>query len=207
MILMYHKIYLNSPTMWWVTVNDFYRQMAELSSKEVVYLEDYDVNNPNQVVITFDGVYKNVLQYAMPIMKDFGYPFELFITSDYLDKDNEFESVEPNAPFTSKEELQALVVNGGRLQWHTKSHPNLKEVTDRELIINELSIPEDIKALDANGFNWFAYPHGEFNDVVIEERELTLNTSHNLSTSFSPSKNYYVGYINEFGVSGLLPIL
>ncbi len=169
MILMYHKIYLDSPTMWWVTVNDFYRQMAELSSKEVVFLEDYDVNNPNQVVITFDGVYKNVLQYAMPIMKHFGYPFELFITSDYLDKDNEFDSVEPNAPFTSKEELQELVANGGRLQWHTKSHPNLKEVTDRERIIDELSIPEDIKSLDPAGFNWFAYPHGEFNDVVVEE--------------------------------------
>lgn len=168
MILMYHKIHPDSPTMWWVHVNDFYRQMFELSNKEVVYLDDYDSKNKNQVVITFDGVYKNVLDYALPILKFFNYPFELFITTDYIGLDNKFDSVEPNAMFANVNELKELVSYKGRLQWHTKSHINLKEVEDEEIINNELEMPFDIKELDRKGFNWFAYPHGEFNDVVVD---------------------------------------
>ncbi|WP_445710017.1 glycosyltransferase [Flavobacterium sp.] len=169
MILMYHKIHPNSPTMWWVTVDDFYRQMSELSNKKVVYLDDYEIGNEEHVVITFDGIYKNVLEFALPILKHFNYPFELFLTSDYLGLDNEFDKVEPNAPFTTVDELKALVAGGGRLQWHTQSHPNLKNVFDNDIIKKELSIPLEVRLLDDKGFNWFAYPHGEYNDEVLKE--------------------------------------
>lgn len=166
---MYHKIHPNSPTIWWVTVNDFYRQMFELQSKKVVYLDDYDVNNDDHVVITFDGIYKNVYEFALPILKHFNYPFELFITSDYIGLDNDFDVVEPNAPFVNVFELKQLLKYNGRIQWHTRSHINLSNVKDIELIKNELNIPTRILEIDNNGFKWFAYPHGEFNDVVINE--------------------------------------
>jgi glycosyltransferase involved in cell wall biosynthesis len=169
MILMYHKIHPNSPSMWWVTVNDFYRQMSEISKKEVVYLDDYDPKNPNHVVITFDGIYKNVLEYAMPVLKHFDYPFELFLTSDYIGQGNEFDTVEPNASFVTYEELTLLKLNKGRLQWHTKSHPNLKNVQDQDIIYKELTIPDNIKQLDPEGFTWFAYPYGEFNELIVQE--------------------------------------
>ncbi|HEX7017306.1 MAG TPA: hypothetical protein VF209_00130, partial [Patescibacteria group bacterium] len=77
---MYHKIHPDSPNMWWVTVDNFYRQLLELEHKEVVYLDEYDPQSQNQVVITFDGVYQNVLEYAAPLLKKFHYPFELFVT-------------------------------------------------------------------------------------------------------------------------------
>ena len=60
---MYHKVYLETPTVWWITVDNFYRQMLEIADREVVYLSEYNKNNPNQVVITFDGIYENVLKY------------------------------------------------------------------------------------------------------------------------------------------------
>jgi glycosyltransferase involved in cell wall biosynthesis len=169
MILMYHKVHPDSPSIWWVYVNDFYRQMSEITNKEVVYLEDYDVDNPNHVVITFDGIYKNVLDYALPILNHFNYPFELFITSDYIGLENEFDTIEPNASFTNEYELLELVKGGGRLQWHTQSHINLKNVHDFDVIVKELTIPENIKKLDRNGFSWFAYPYGEFNEAVVRE--------------------------------------
>jgi len=84
MILLYHKIYLESPTQWWVDTNNFWRQMYELQNHEVVHLADYDPNNPEHVVITFDGVYENVFQYALPVLKSFDYPFELFVVGFFL---------------------------------------------------------------------------------------------------------------------------
>lgn len=169
MILMYHKVAPNSPTMWWVEVDEFYRQMSELASKKVVFLDDYEANNSSHVVITFDGIYLNILQYALPILKYFKYPFELFLTSDYLGKNNEFDKVEPDSNFVNKEELKLLVEGGGRLQWHTQSHMNLKNITNKDVIVKELTIPLEVLGLDKKGFKWFAYPHGEFNEVVVNE--------------------------------------
>ena len=175
MILMYHKIYLESPSIWWVDIDSFYRQMVELQSKKVVYLDEYDPTNPDHVVITFDGVYENVYKYALPILKKFNYPFELFITSKYIGKDNSFDTVdkrtgqpvnEPLAPFCNKQQLKELVKGGGRMQWHTVSHPNLTQSTQKELS-SEITVPKTISALDKNGFKWIAYPHGEFNEEVL----------------------------------------
>jgi hypothetical protein len=166
---MYHKISPESPTTWWVDVDNFYRQMCELKCKKVVYLDEYDADDKNQVVITFDGVYKNVQEYAAPILKHFGYPFELFVTSDYIGKDNSFDASEPHAVFASAEDLKELVESRGRLQWHSRTHQNLKDIKDFGKIQYELSIPEDLRLLDKEGFKWFAYPHGDFDEIVIEE--------------------------------------
>lgn len=169
MIVMYHKIDTFSPTMWWVNVDKFYEQMCQLSRYDVVYLDDYDPGNRRHAVITFDGVYQNVLAYAAPILKKFGYPFELFISSDLIGRSNDFDLVEPSAPFASKQELAELVRLGGRLQWHTRSHPLMNypvSESNRTTVDFELSIPDDVKELDPIGFKWFAYPYGEFSDDV-----------------------------------------
>jgi GT2 family glycosyltransferase/GR25 family glycosyltransferase involved in LPS biosynthesis len=166
-ILMYHKIDLESPTMWWVSVDRFYQQMLDLKSKQVVYLDDYNPQDANQVAITFDGVYKNILQYAAPILQAFNYPFELFITSNYIGIDNTFDSVEPLAQFADLQELKSLVKMNGRLQWHTKSHVDLTENSQAVDILAELDIPENIRELDPLGFKWFAYPYGRFDRDIL----------------------------------------
>lgn len=169
MILLYHKVHPESKTCWWVDVEAFYQQMLALHGRKVVYLDDYDPADPNQVVITFDGVYRNILEYAAPLLEEFGYPFELFITSDYIGRDNAFDTGEPSATFADETELTALIAMGGRLQWHSRTHVNLARITDRECIRFELGVPENLRRLDPSGFRWFAYPHGDFNEIVVEE--------------------------------------
>ncbi len=163
MILLYHKIDSGNKTQWWVSADTFYRQMAQLKHKKVVYLDDYDPNNSEHVVITFDGVYENLLKYAAPILKKFGYPFELFITGDTIGKGNEFDTVEPPCDFASKDTLRKLIDIGGRLQWHTKTHRKITDVKDLE-VKAEVLPPQSIRSLDKDGFRWFGYAHGIFDD-------------------------------------------
>lgn len=167
MILMYHKVFPNSLTEWWVDVDEFYRQMSELRSRKVVYLDDYDHEDPDNVVITFDGVYSNVLTYAGPALKKFGYPFELFVAGDLIGETNEFDSSEPPARFADLRELEELELMGGRLQWHTRSHPDMGEMSDSKRIDYELSVPPALAASRPNSFRWFAYTHGSFNRHVL----------------------------------------
>ena len=169
MILLYHKVFLESPTPWWVNSNQFWRQMAELAHRTVVYLDDYDPNNPDQVVITFDGVYENVYQYALPILKSFGYPFELFVVGDTIGQDNTFDqAVEPPARFADRETLAKLIQGGGRLQWHSKTHSDLVKEGDPDKQLKELQVPDELRALDPEGFGWFGYPYGNHDDALIE---------------------------------------
>lgn len=165
MILTYHKIHPEAKTLWWITPDTFYRQMADLRSKKVVYLDDYDPSDESQVVITFDGVYKDIWKYAVPILRHFGYPFELFIIGGTIGKDNAFDTAEPLTIFADVDTLKKMVSVGGRLQWHSYSHARLAGTTDLAVFEKELSIPENLRALDPQGFKWYAYPHGERDEL------------------------------------------
>jgi glycosyltransferase involved in cell wall biosynthesis len=169
MILLYHKIHPEAKTIWWVTPNAFYLQMLDLQNKKVVYLDDYDGSDPDQCVITFDGVYDNLWKYAVPILQHFGYPFELFIVGGSIGQGNEFDTIEPYAPFADKETLSKMVAAGGRLQWHTWSHPVLVGDHSEGTYQRELIVPDDLRSLDPNGFKWFGFPHGQRDEALKEQ--------------------------------------
>lgn len=172
MILMYHKVHPTSPTQWWVEVDEFYRQMWELRSRRVVLLDEYDATDPDHVVITFDGVYENVLRYAAPIMQRFGYPFELFVSGDHIGCVNAFDETEPDARFADTAELAQLVRMGGRIQWHTRSHPDMSALRDPAAIAAELDVPPALAAGEG-ACRWFAYPYGRFDERIraaVQER-------------------------------------
>lgn len=173
MILLYHKVAPEALTEWWVSADAFDRQMAALAAYEVVPLADYDSGNPRHAVITFDGVYENVYTYAFPLLRKWGYPFELFATGDYIGGDNAFDSVEPPARFCTLDQLQEMACAGGRVQWHTASHRKLARLPEDELR-RELEVPQSLRArFGAPHFDWFAYPHGDHSpQAVARVREL-----------------------------------
>lgn len=166
MILLYHKVNLESKTPFWVTVDTFNSQMAALQSYEVVSLQEYDPQNPRHAVITFDGIYENVYRYAFPILQKWGYPFELFIIGDVIGLGNEFDSPEPYARFASLEQLKEMAAHKGHIQWHTKSHKILNKFSRKE-VEEEVLVPEWLKSqFNHDHFKWLAYPHGEVSEEV-----------------------------------------
>lgn len=172
MILMYHKVDLRPRTMWWVSVDAFYRQMIALAGYQVVPLDVYDPSDPRHVAITFDGPYEDVLTYAAPILSSLGYPFELFVVGDWSGRVNDFDPVEPAARFASMDQLEQLVANGGRVQWHTRTHARLTSA-NRECWDRELDVPDALRArFPAPHLRWFSYPHGDvdagIHDLVKE---------------------------------------
>lgn len=173
MILMYHKVHPVRKTEWWVTVDAFDRQMAALCEFDVVYLDDYDPQNPRHAAISFDGVYADLVPYALPILRKWGHPFELFVIGDHIGRENEFDQhVEPPAMFASLEDLDALVEGGGRVQWHTRTHSDLQAM-DAAGRAEELTVPEALRErYGAPHLRWFAYPHAEHSpELRAEVRE------------------------------------
>ena len=65
--------------------------------------------------------------------------------------------------------MKKLIAIGGRLQWHTKSHPDMSRLTSTQQIKDELSVPEFLLETDPNGFTWFAFPNGKYSPIVLSE--------------------------------------
>ena len=160
MILVYHDIKLFSNNENTVSSFVFFTQMLYLyfSKKEITYLKDY--NNPNtQVVITFDDGFKNILKYAIPILKIFKFPYEVFIVETYLNN--------KHTEFINKNELDSIINNNGRLQYHSYSHKNLTSIEDIAQLEKEIVCPQDLKVEYKNCFEYFAYPYWEYNNAVV----------------------------------------
>jgi glycosyltransferase involved in cell wall biosynthesis len=163
MILAYHKVDIARKTKWYVSANCFERQLAALAGRRAVYLDDYDPADPGQIALTFDGVYDELVRFALPLLKKRNLPFELFIVGNYAGKWNTFDQhVEPPARFASLENLRRLVDAGGRIQWHTRTHCRLDDLSGIDLEC-ELDPGEDLRRAfpEPHHFRWFAYPHGK----------------------------------------------
>ncbi len=159
MILMYHKVDIVTPTMWWVTPSDLRSQIGDLKERTFVYLEDY-VSPDRQAVITFDDAYENVYRHALPILSEHNVPFEVFVIGDRIGGSNDWDRYEPLTRHMDLSQLDGIVQRGGRLQWHTRTHPELPDLSDEE-IEAEMTVPADLKRrFPPPNFGWFSYPGG-----------------------------------------------
>jgi peptidoglycan/xylan/chitin deacetylase (PgdA/CDA1 family) len=199
MILTYHNICRNSevPDVNSVTEGTFLRQMKSLKKLKVVTFREYKPDNPKHVVVTFDDGYKSVVTLALPILKRLGYRFEVFLVGNFLGTPG----------FMNESDCCIVCENGGELQWHTKSHPKLPELTCDD-INAELTIPEEIRRLDPNGFYALAYPYWVWNLEVI-------SSARNYGFTYGRSGNGYgfnsktsspdcIEFVNQQGLNLLL---
>lgn len=167
MILMYHKVDVVTPTDWWVTPGDLRRHLDLLRSQRIVNLDDYD-DPETQVVITFDDAYENLARHALPALRAAGAPFEVFVIGDAIAGWNDFDPREPRTRHMGLEDLDSCVAAGGRLQWHTRTHPDLATLESIEQEW-EMTVPEELSArFPEPHFRWFSYPYGSVDERAVD---------------------------------------
>jgi hypothetical protein len=116
-----------------------------------------DCNDP----IGFDGIYRNVYVNQDCLIGKKGI---MFVMGDFFGKDNRFDlaHVPQLEEYCTLEEVMELCEKYDfELGWHTWSHRDLTKLTEDE-IMYEITPPSNIKC------EYFAYPYGTYNDLVIE---------------------------------------
>ncbi|MBX3438089.1 MAG: polysaccharide deacetylase family protein, partial [Planctomycetaceae bacterium] len=167
MILMYHKVDIITPTIWWITPADLNRHLSHLKHRTFVSLDDY-TSPDKQVVVTFDDAYENVFRHALPVLKAHGVPFEVFVIGGSIGRWNLFDPGEPMTRHMDVSQLDELTRWGGRLQWHTISHPNLPDLDD-DALNREMTVPTDLAMrFPAPHFTWFSYPGGAHDERAVQ---------------------------------------
>ncbi|MGH7345041.1 MAG: polysaccharide deacetylase family protein [Candidatus Rokuibacteriota bacterium] len=171
-ILVYHNISAQEKGKLSIAARTFDAQIRQLHAEgfHALSLADFMAFTAGRrqlprksVLLTFDDGYKSFIQYARPLLKDYGFGATLFVYSDFLG----------GGSALSWQDLRTLTQQGYDVQAHSKSHDNLRrkegesETVYAKRIETELAVPQILfKKNLGRASEALAYPFGEMDDEL-----------------------------------------
>ncbi len=149
------------------------REVAE-SLKQGLKLPD------KSVVLTFDDGFKNFYTHAYSVLSEYNFGATVFLVTDFCGKFNDWSGNPPELPrseLLSWSEIKMLNDAGIEFGSHTKTHPDLTQLSHAEAeteIISSKAAIEDALGKEAVTF---AYPFGRHNSTVRDIAAANFNAS------------------------------
>lgn len=109
------------------------------------------------VVLNIDDAYKSFYTSGLPIFKEYGYPFTLFV---YVDTVNHHYN-----DYMSWEEIRESS-KYGEIALHSFSHPNLTALTEKQIREDTKRAYDDFSKEMGYKPAYYAYPFGKYNKEV-----------------------------------------
>lgn len=160
------------------SIKEFYLQMEFLknSDYEVVSLKQaldimYKVKHihKNYVVLTFDDGCEKFYSITYPILNEFNLPSTIYPIAGYLGKHAIINGYEHRGlKILSKSMLFELSKLGVEIGAHTMNHFKLTQVDNKTAFEQVKRSKDTLEAIIGNIINSFSFPHGDFNNEVIE---------------------------------------
>ncbi len=175
-ILLYHHVDTSTPASTSVTPEQFEAHLDHLNDEgyrvrpllEVLNtLRAGEAVEEKTVVITFDDGYVSILQSAMPMLRNRGWPFSVFISSDYASGDY--------GGYMDWDQLRELAESGATIGNHTRTHTHLvrrlegeSESAWRERVLAEIEDSSNrlSEELGDAVVPVLAYPFGEYDSAI-----------------------------------------
>lgn len=175
-ILQYHHVSTATPPVTSISGADLRVHLQYLKDEgfavrrleDVIAVLQQGADLPSRTaVLTFDDGYLSVYESAFPLLREFGYPFTVFVTAGLVSSNGSL--------YASWEQLREMGEHGATLANHTVTHPYLVERGEgrgeAEWLAWVRSEIEDAEAkiLQETGqsHKLLAYPYGEY-DVAIQ---------------------------------------
>ncbi|MGM0792393.1 MAG: polysaccharide deacetylase family protein [Bacillota bacterium] len=133
---------------------DEFSKFVNLLLKNGTIRSIQELNDSGQIgdyYLTFDDIYVSAVDNALGWLTDMRIPFTIFITLNYLDKDN----------YISTNQLRELARNKYcTIGSHTLTHPLLRFMKYEEVKYEITRSKEELEFIIGNGVDYFAYPYG-----------------------------------------------
>jgi peptidoglycan/xylan/chitin deacetylase (PgdA/CDA1 family) len=123
----------------------------------------------NGVALTFDDGIRTLFTNALPVLRDHSVPAHLFLTTGFVGMTNRWPSQPASAPLFEMlrwHEIEALLAVGMRVEAHTASHPDLRQLSDDALREECDRADEAIQSRLGARPRYFAFPYGYTNERV-----------------------------------------
>ncbi len=181
------------PTQMIIRIDDFRGQMQAIADAKIPVISmrqflDWKQGEgdipPESIMITIDDGWEATHTLAMPVLREFGFPFTVFLYTNYLNVGGRSMSLE---------QVQELIEAGGTVCSHSVSHDFMNRQGGRtdeqydEWLRAELNDSHQVLAghFGSNVIKTFAYPYGAFNDRVLE---LTRDSGYEAGFTVVPGK-------------------
>ncbi|MBA0883708.1 polysaccharide deacetylase family protein [Flavobacterium undicola] len=164
-ILMYHNVSddkdSNGLTVFCNTLEEQFRYLhdKEYTTYHFSEFEHRASINPKSVVITFDDVTVNQLDYAVPLLQKYNLKATFFIPFGYIGNVDSWNSGKEK--IMSIEQLKALD-NRVELGLHSFAHKRYATLTETEINADFSKCFEIIEQNDLKVYNALAYPYGNY---------------------------------------------
>jgi len=175
-IVLYHHVADDTPPSTTISPSDFRRHLEFLRDNEfnVMPLDEMVESLRNQmevpdksVAITFDDGYISIYREAFPLLKSFGFPFAVFLSTQPIN-DEQYG-------YMSWDQIREMADAGVVIANHMIDHPYMLERLQDESesawlarLRNEMLLAEqDIQMHTGQSHRYLAYPYGEF-DLSIK---------------------------------------
>lgn len=196
-ILGYHDFRDRGGSPMLIAADRFRQQMKAIKDAKIPVIPMRDLlawkkgekNIPDEViVVTMDDGWEGVYQYAFPVMKEFGFPFTIYLYSKY---------VNIGGRSLTWDQIREMMAFGVEVGSHSVSHENMtskrdkrrKERTDDEQqqwIFGELKDSKDFLERNLHvPVTSFAYPFGNHNEIVVQTAQ---QVGYETAVTVSPQK-------------------
>jgi len=177
-VLQYHHIDDTTPAATSTTPGLFRAQLETIREMalEVVPLESAtrsalsgELDNQNQIAITFDDAYESVYRVAAPLLQHFDFPYTIFTNTDAIGSPGYMTWAQLQDLDRQK---QVTIANHSADHAHMARRPDESQETWERRTGNSLDNAQDIlkKRLGVR-VPMFAYPYGEFDQALEAELE------------------------------------
>jgi peptidoglycan/xylan/chitin deacetylase (PgdA/CDA1 family) len=175
-ILMYHHIGPAADSAWWVPPDVFERHLRSLREQGYTSIQPADLVAQRRwgqplprrpVIITFDDGYLDSLTAAEPLLVKYGFHGTVFLVTDCVGDSSDQRKQFEGADCLTWPEVRAMRARGVlTFGGHAHSHRNLVVANDPFSEARECYL--QIKKQAGFKPDAFCYPHGEYNDRVLE---------------------------------------
>jgi peptidoglycan/xylan/chitin deacetylase (PgdA/CDA1 family) len=184
-VLLYHHVgppRAGTPPGLTVSPEQFERQVRWLSKRGYVGIRAADwvawcregkPLGPKPVLMTFDDAYADIADYALPVLKRHGFGAVVFVVTGQIGGENKWDQVSGSAPLPlmTAEQIRYWANQGIEFGAHSRTHPDLTQLTTDRLAEEVGGSGEDLARLLGRKVVSFAYPYGPYNEAACRSAQ------------------------------------
>jgi peptidoglycan/xylan/chitin deacetylase (PgdA/CDA1 family) len=122
---------------------------------------------PRPVAFTFDDAYGSILEHALPVLADRGWPCTVYVVSSCVGKTNVWDAASPAATLLDAPALRALVAAGHEIGSHSRRHRRMTTLSSEEARDELEGSRLELEALLGTSVETFAFPYGTHDRATL----------------------------------------